>query len=100
MSFIETLKKRWNVNSSVQILLILIVFSCTGFSIIGIKHLLGINAQTPMVYRVTYYIAVLPIYNILLLCYGWLFGQFQFFIAFEKRFFGRIVNLFKKKNNK
>ncbi len=97
MSVVDKLKKRWNVNSGLQVLLIIIVFACTGYSIIGIKHLLGITFSTPLCYRVTYYIAVLPIYNILLLGYGWLFGQFQFFFNFEKRFFGRIVNLFKSK---
>jgi len=97
VSVVDKLKKRWNVNSGLQVLLIIIVFACTGYSIIGIKHLLGITFSTPLFYRVTYYIAVLPIYNILLLGYGWLFGQFQFFFNFEKRFFGRIVNLFKSK---
>lgn len=98
MSFIDKLKSRWHVKSGLQVILILLVFACTGCSIIPIKHWLGINAGTPVGWRVVFYIAVLPIYNILLLGYGFIFGQFRFFLHFEKRFFGRIVNAFRKKN--
>ncbi|MES2618403.1 MAG: DUF6787 family protein [Bacteroidota bacterium] len=97
VSFIEKLKKRWQVTSAVQVILILIVFACTGCSIIPIKHFLGINAESSTTVRVLFYIGVFPIYNILLLCYGFLFGQYRFFINFEKRFFNRILNLFAKR---
>ncbi|MDP2175157.1 MAG: prolipoprotein diacylglyceryl transferase [Bacteroidota bacterium] len=100
MSFsniIEKLKQRWQVNSAWQVLIILIVFACTGYSIIGIKHLIGITADTDLFYRILFYILVLPIYNVLLLMYGFIFGQFKFFLAFEKRFFKRIIDLFVKK---
>jgi hypothetical protein len=100
MSFsniIEKLKQRWQVNSAWQVLIILIVFACTGYSIIGIKHLIGITSETDLVYRISFYILVLPIYNLLLLMYGFIFGQFKFFLAFEKRFFKRIIDLFVKK---
>ncbi len=97
MSFLEKLKDRWKVKSAFQVVIILIVFACTGFTIIGIKHLIGINGDTPIVWRILFYICILPIYNIVLLCYGWLFGQFKFFLEFEKRFFNRMVNVFKRK---
>lgn len=100
MSFsniIEKLKQRWQVNSAWQVLIILVVFACTGYSIIGIKHLIGITSETDLVYRISFYILVLPIYNLLLLMYGFVFGQFKFFLAFEKRFFKRIIDLFVKK---
>jgi hypothetical protein len=42
---------------------------------------------------VLYYILILPIYNVLLLVYGALLGQFQFFWDFEKRFFRRIFGI-------
>ncbi len=44
---------------------------------------------------IVYYILILPFYNILLLMYGFIFGQFKYFWAFEKRFFQRIVELFR-----
>jgi hypothetical protein len=40
---------------------------------------------------------ILPVYNVFLLLYGSLFGQFRFFWEFEKRFFNRIVSIFKSK---
>lgn len=45
----------------------------------------------------SYYWLILPIYNLVLLFYGALFGQFRFFWNFEKRFFSRIWSLFKFK---
>ena len=45
---------------------------------------------------VLYYLLILPVYNGLLLAYGFLFGQFQFFWEFEKRFMSRIFARFKK----
>lgn len=99
MSFIENLKTRWQVKSGVQVLLILIVFACTGSSVVVLKHLIGITNSSPSSHRVMFYIAVLPIYNIMLLGYGFLFGQFKFFLEFEKKFFKRIFGLNKKQKN-
>jgi hypothetical protein len=100
VSFLEKLQKRWQVKSGTQVILILIVFACTGSSIIPLKHLLGIDANTSIPYRILFYVGVLPIYNLMLLGYGYLFGQFRFFLEFEKKFFRRIINLFKSKKTK
>ncbi|MDI1234196.1 MAG: hypothetical protein PSX81_07940 [bacterium] len=97
VSFIDKLKQRWQVKSALQVVLILLVFTCTGCSIIPIKHFLGINSSTTVGTRVLFYIGVFPIYNIMLLAYGFIFGQFRFFLNFEKKFFKRILNLFIKK---
>jgi hypothetical protein len=97
VSFIDKLKSRWQVKSGLQVLIILVVFACTGYSIVLIKHLIGINASTSVANRVLFYVGVLPIYNLLLLGYGFIFGQFKFFLAFEKRFFSRIINFFRPK---
>ena len=89
--WIEKLQKRWNV-SATQVILILIVFACTGFTVMFLKRpllgLLGANDNTWA--TVAYYILILPLYNLILLVYGFVFGQFQFFLDFEKRFFSRI----------
>jgi hypothetical protein len=97
VSFIDKLKSRWQVTSGLQVVIILVVFACTGYSIVLIKHLIGINADTSAGNRALFYIGVLPIYNLLLLGYGFIFGQFKFFLAFEKRFFSRIINFFRPK---
>jgi len=48
------------------------------------------GAEPTIWHTVIYYILILPIYNLLLLLFGFLFGQFRFFWAFEKRFLARI----------
>ena len=77
-----------------QVIVVLIVFACTGFSVYFLKRpllnfLAGERGDTILA-SVLYYILILPIYNVLLLMWGFIFGQFAFFWAFEKRFFDRI----------
>ena len=96
---LEKLKQRWGVTSPWQVILILVVFACTGFSVLFIKQplfdLAGITAETSPWIRIPFYIlTIFPAYQVLLLMYGFLFGQFQFFWNFEKRMFGRIKQLF------
>lgn len=104
-SIFSKLQTRWGVNSVWQVLIILVVFACTGFTVLFLKKpiyaLLNISPQTPVWWRVTVYcLTILPAYQIILLMYGFLFGQFQFFWNFEKRMFGRIANVFTKKQPK
>lgn len=98
--WIARLQAKWNLKSGWQVLIILVVFACTGFTVLLIKRpLLQLltGAETDSILAsVLYYIFILPIYNIVLLGYGFVFGQFDFFWAFEKRFFNRIVSMFRK----
>lgn len=97
--WIEKLKKRWQVRSVWQVILILIVFSCTGFTVLLIKKpiltwLAGDAGNTTLA-SVLYYIFILPSYNVILLIYGFIFGQFRFFYQFEKRMLERFFRWFK-----
>jgi riboflavin transporter FmnP len=97
-NWINKLQNRWQVTAG-QVFIILLVFSCTGFSVLFLKPyilqwLAGEEGKT-WIATILYYIFILPLYNLLLLFYGFLFGQFKFFWNFEKRFFSRI--LFKRK---
>lgn len=88
------LGRRWGVGPG-RVLLILLVFACTGFTVLFLKkpivaYFTG-DGEQPMLFTVLYYILILPIYNVFLLIYGALFGQFRFFWEFEKRFFRRIT---------
>lgn len=79
---------------------ILIVFSLTGFSVIFVEelilNLLGVPKEIPDWLRVLLFLLVtLPVYQLLLLFYGFMFGQYRFFLSFIKRFFSR---LFFRKN--
>ena len=97
--WIDRLKTRWNLQNTWQVVIILIVFTCTGFTVAGINRpILNYffeGAPIPWWAYVIYLIFILPIYNILLLAYGFVFGQFTFFWNFEKRFFSRIISRFK-----
>lgn len=94
MGWIDKLKTRWKVKSTLQVIVILIVFALTGSTVAYIMKplLLWMFApeEIPTWAKVAYYIFILPLYNLLLLCYGFFFGQFQFFWDFEKRFFARL----------
>ena len=100
VSWIERLKQRWNLNSLFQVVVVLVVFACTGITVLLIKRpllqFLAGRQGDSVAASVLYYILILPLYNILLLCYGFLFGQFGFFWAFEKRLFKRLSSTFRK----
>ncbi len=95
MSFLERLQKRWNLNSLWQVVIVLIVFALTGFSVMFLKRPLfawiGTNPEYELYFSITYYVLILPIYNVILLFYGFIFGQFQFFWEFEKRTWNRMT---------
>ena len=98
----EKLKKRWGISSNGQILLIILVFGITGSSSVFLaKPLLGfmglerMNFSPEFLWGGLFYYAIrilmiFPIYQVLLVTYGWLFGQFNFFWNFEKNMLSRI----------
>jgi hypothetical protein len=97
-SWIDRLRNKWKLQSAWQVVIVLIVFACTGFTVLIIKKpllmfLAGDKGNSTLA-SVLYYILILPVYNVVLLVYGFIFGQFRFFWDFEKRSFNR---LFKKK---
>ncbi len=99
MNWIERLKTRWKLKSAGQVVIVLVVFTCTGFTIFFLKRpllswLAGEQGDSTLA-TVLYYVFILPLYNIILLGYGFVFGQFQFFWEFEKRFMERFFTWFK-----
>ena len=100
--FWEKLKKRWNIESDWQVAIILLAFTLTGFSTLYVHKLvdqmLGIDESSPFIYKVLVFIViVLPVYNILLIIYGSLLGQYKFFKNFIIQFFSRIFFIKRKK---
>ena len=95
MGWIDKLKQRWNLNTTWQVLVVLFVFACTGFTVMFLKNpLLGLidpSYKESTTFTVLYYILILPVYNLILLFYGFIFGQFKFFWEFEKRFVKRMT---------
>ncbi|MBK9760500.1 MAG: prolipoprotein diacylglyceryl transferase [Flavobacteriales bacterium] len=92
----DRLAVRWGVSPS-RVILILAVFACTGFTVMFLKRPLVAwaagNGEAPGWFTVAYYVLILPFYNLLLLVYGGLLGQFRFFWEFEKRFFRRLFGI-------
>lgn len=100
MSWIDKLKTRWKLQSAWQVILVLIVFACTGFSVMflkaPIKSFFIEEGESNFWFSLFYWILIFPVYNVILLFYGFLFGQFQFFWQFEKRMWKRMTG---KKND-
>ena len=99
MSWLTDLQKRWNTKSVWQVLVIMLVFALTGSTVVWIARPILAwvfsPGPVPLWGKVLYYILVLPVYNVFLLAYGFVFGQFRFFYDFEKRLFNRIFSKFK-----
>lgn len=88
----ERLKIKWGVNGK-TLLIILLVFACTGFTVAFLKTPVVnffTGEEQSWVFTALYYILILPIYNVILLVYGFVFGQFNFFWNYEKRMFQKL----------
>lgn len=97
----KKLKERWGITSDLQLVIIFIVFSITGSSSVFVAkpflHWLGMDAEHfpdawwgQTLYWVLRMLLIFPFYQVLLVVYGWLFGQFKFFWAFEKKMLSRM----------
>ena len=99
--FLQRLQTKWKLDSLFQVVMVLVVFACTGFTILFIKNpildFFGVE-KGGFVNTVLYLLLVLPLYQIILLIYGFIFGQFDFFWEKEKQIGRRIAGLFRKKN--
>lgn len=91
-----SLKERWGITSNWQILIILFVFSITGSSSLFVSKpiikFIGITKENlnTTVYWILYIIIGFIFYQIMLVFFGWLFGQFKFFWNIEKKMLSRI----------
>ena len=99
--WITRLALKWNLKNTTQVIIVLVVFACTGITVMLIKRpilnlLVGEEGNSNLA-SVLYYIFILPIYNVVLLFYGFIFGQLSFFWEFEKRTFRRMASLLKRK---
>lgn len=92
----EKLKKRWGIDSNFQIVIIIIVFSVTGSAATRLAapltEFIGLDRATtdPWLFWPVRILFIFPMYQILLVVFGWLFGQFTFFWSFEKKTLHRL----------
>ena len=86
----QNLKERWGIQSNFQLTVIFIVFAITGSASAWLSKpfciWLGILKEdfgfwfTPI--RL---LLIFPIYQVLLVFIGFIFGQFKFFLSFENK---------------
>ncbi|WP_411030870.1 DUF6787 family protein [Spongiimicrobium sp. 3-5] len=98
----KRLKERWGIHSNFQIVIIFIVFAITGSSSVYVAkpvlEWMGLTRESfpdgfwwgGLVYATLRLILIFPIYQVLLVLIGWLFGQFRFFWNFEKKMLSRM----------
>tara|TARA_X000000368_G_C22912152_1_gene659113 strand:+ start:198 stop:509 length:312 start_codon:yes stop_codon:yes gene_type:complete len=90
------LKEKWGIKSNFQLFIILVVFSITGSVAVLIAkpllNLVGLEKEliSPWVFWPIRIFIIFPIYQILIVIIGALFGQFQFFWNFEKKMLVRL----------
>jgi len=96
--FLQRLQTKWKLDSLFQVVMVLVVFACTGFTILFIKNpilnFFGVE-KGGFLNTFLYLLLVLPLYQIFLLIYGFIFGQFRFFWDKEKQIFRRIAQFFR-----
>ena len=99
--FIARMQEKWGVQGPLQVSLILIVFALTGSSVVALKgpifQILHVAPTEPIWLRsVLYLIFIFPLYQVLLLFYGFVFGQFSFFWEKEKKMIRAISRPFRR----
>lgn len=99
---LSRLQAKWKLESALQVIIVLLVFSLTGSTVVMVRKVffswIGFDETTSLWLKTITYIAfVMPAYQILLLGYGALFGQFTFFWNKEKKMFSRMKKMFIRK---
>ena len=95
------LKTRWGIQSNFQLLVICVVFAITGSASVWVArpflHWIGLEslrdgeaAWGHWLYWTLRILLIFPFYQVLLLFFGWIFGQFRFFYAFERKMLTRM----------
>ena len=92
----EKLKKRWGIKTNWYVIAIFIVFAINGsfaaWVAKPVTNFFGLSPETlnPWLYWPLRILLIFPIYQLTLPIVGWVFGEFTFFLAFEKKFLGRL----------
>lgn len=92
----KKLENKWKVTHKWEMIAIFIVFAITG-SLSGKLAApltewigLGRNTVNGFVYWTARILLIFPIYQVILIVVGWLFGQYKFFWAFEQKMLKRM----------
>jgi len=101
INFLKKLQTHFNARSINHLIIIFIVFSISGsvtvylsFPIIDFLQLKNF-VDMPFLEFILRLLIIFPLYQLILICIGALFGEFIYFFNFEKKF---LRKLFLKKN--
>jgi hypothetical protein len=92
----KKLKEKWGIESNFQLVIILIVFSITGslatWAAKPLTDLVGLERSitSAWIYWPVRIFIIFPLYQVLIVLIGALFGQYKFFWAFEKKMLYRL----------
>lgn len=91
----KKLKERWKIESNFQLTIVFIVFAITGSASAWLSKpfcfWIGITKEDfDLWFTPVRLIVIFPIYQVLLVAIGFLFGQFKFFWNFEKKILKRL----------
>ncbi len=86
----KKLKQRWSITSNWQLTVIFIVFALTGSTAAKfagpMTEAIGLTKEVGWyIYWPVRILIIFPIYQVLLVTFGWLFGEYIFFWNFEKK---------------
>jgi hypothetical protein len=98
--YLQKLKEKWGLKSIFQVLMVLIVFSLTGMTVVLVRPVVfswfGFDQETSFWTKaITYLLLIFPMYQILILVFGALLGQFAFFWEKEKKLLKIILRPFR-----
>lgn len=86
----KKLIERWELKSNRQVFIVFLVFAITGSS--AAKLAAPVTDFFKITNEMGWYIywpfrilIIFPVYQVLLVFFGWVFGEFEFFWKFEKR---------------
>ena len=101
--FLDRMQEKWGLKSAFQTIMVLIVFALTGSTVLFIKplvfNLVGFDKIRGIWGILLYIVLIFPLYQILILIYGFLLGQFAFFWKWEKEMVQRMGKLFRRKKS-
>ncbi len=96
---LDKLKQRWELKSNLDVFLVIVMFSCAGMSSVWIKKplfaYLGFNSGETILdlvkYILLYIMFFMPIYQAMLLFWGFVLRQWEFALKFEKKILKRFT---------
>jgi hypothetical protein len=90
MAYVDRLKTKWGITSNFQLLVVFLVFAITGSASVFVARpfleVVGItNDLNPWIRVPLRILAIFPVYQVMLLLIGGVFGQFRFFLNLQKK---------------